>query len=169
MAGWTADGRLLLRKRWKILELPGMPAGVLELSRTSWKNLERPLYPPTGGGGLAIRLGAMADAEDAQNVILKREQDAVVAEAQAERACHVAVQGSDIATAGAGIVKNAVKDTHGGGTVEAAHVGLGLIEPLNTVGRHYLLSGKSSGFMPNSASTSSMGTPLPLAKKAWPS
>ncbi len=96
----------------------------------------------------------MADAEDAHDVILEGEQDAVVAEAQAKRACHVAVQGSDIAAAGA---------------VQAAHVGLGFIEPLNTLGQHYLLSGKSSGFKPNSANTSSIGMPLPLAKKAWPS
>lgn len=108
----------------------------------------------------------MADAEDPHDVVLKGEQDAVIAEAQAERARHVAVKGSDIPATGSGVVKNAVEDPHGGGTVQTTHVGLGLFESLHTVGRHYLLSGKSSGFTPNSASTSSMGMPLPLAKKA---
>jgi hypothetical protein len=78
----------------------------------------------------------MAHAEDAHNVFLKREQDALVAEAQAGRTRHVAVQGHNISTAGAGIVKNAIEDAHGDGTVQAANVGLGFIEPLDTVGRH---------------------------------
>jgi len=41
----------------------------------------------------------MADAEDAHDIVLEGEKDAVVA-----------VQGSDITAAGAGVVKNAVED-----------------------------------------------------------
>ncbi len=79
------------------------------------------------------------------------------------------MQRLDVAAAGAGVVKDAVEDAHGGGAVQTAHVGPGFIEPLDAMGRRYLVSGKSSGFIPNSDSTSSMGMPLPFAKKAWPS
>ena len=51
------------------------------------------------------------------------------------------------------------QDAHGSGTVQPAPVGLGFIDPLDTLGRHYLLDGKSSGLMPNSAAK----------KRAWPS
>lgn len=47
--GWRkALGKAPLGNPWNILELPGMLAGALELFRTSWKNLERPLFPPLG-------------------------------------------------------------------------------------------------------------------------
>jgi len=60
----------------------------------------------------------MADAEDAHDIVLEEEQDAVVAEAEAESPGHFAMQ------------------------------------------RRYLVSGKSSGFCPNSASRSSIGNAL---------
>ena len=60
----------------------------------------------------------MADAEDAHDIVLEEEQDAVVAEAEAESPGHFAMQ------------------------------------------RRYLVSGKSSGFCPNSASRSSIGKDL---------
>jgi hypothetical protein len=81
------------------------------------------------------------------------------------------MQRLNVAGASAGIVKNAIEETQGGGAVEVAHVDLGFFEPLDAVGqRYYLVSGKSSGFSPNSASTSTMGTPWPLrwANQAWP-
>ena len=73
----------------------------------------------------------------------------------------------DIATARACVVKNAIENAHGGLAVQTADISLGFIQPFNAVRQHYLLSGKSWGFMPNSASTSSMGMPFPLAKNAW--
>src|SRR5579863_9390458 len=99
----------------------------------------------------------MAHAEDPHRVVVQREQNAVVAEAQAEGTRHVAVQGSHIAAAGAGVVENAVEDAHGGGAIQTADIGARFVEPFDTIRRHYRFSGKSSCRSPNSASTSSMG------------
>src|SRR4051812_43644381 len=113
----------------------------------------------------------MPHAEDPHSALVKAEQDVVVADPQAKRPRHVAVQGRDIARTRGGVMYDVVEDAHGGGAIQAADVGLGLVEPLDPVARHYLLRGKSSGFMPNSASTSSIGMPLPprSANQACPS
>jgi len=63
----------------------------------------------------------------------------------------------DVAGSRARVVENAIKEPQSGGAVQTAHVGFGFIEPPYAVGqRHHFVSGKSSGFSPNSASTSSM-------------
>ena len=103
----------------------------------------------------------MTDPEDSHGVVLQGEQDPVIAVTQPEPASHITVQSSQIAAAGASVVKNPIEDAHGGGSIQAAYVGPGFVEPFDSKGRNYLLSGKSSGLNPKSASTSSMGMPLP--------
>ena len=70
-----------------------------------------------GATFLAVRLAAMADAEDSHDVVLEQKQNAVVAEAQSKGACHVAMQGRDMAATGAGEVENAVEEQQSGGSV----------------------------------------------------
>src|SRR5258708_76134 len=112
----------------------------------------------------------MADAEDAHDAVVESEQDPIVSDAKTQGAGHIAMERHHFASAGAGEMQHAVEDVHGDGTVHATHIGLGFLKPLDSVRRHYLWSGKSSGFRPNSARTSSIGTPWPrCANRAWPS
>lgn len=94
-------------------------------------------------------------------VFLQREQYPVITVTQSEPTSHIAVKSSQVTAARAGLVENAIEDTHGGGSIQAANVGSRFVEPLDSKGRHYLLSGKSSGLSPKSASTSFIGMPLP--------
>jgi hypothetical protein len=85
------------------------------------------------------------------------------------------MQRHDIPVAGTGETENALEDAHSSGLVQPANVGLGFVELLNPVGRHYVaFSGKrsrSSSLRPISERTSSMGMPLPprWANQALPS
>lgn len=45
----------------------------------------------------------MADSENTHRVFVKTEQDAVVADVEAERTGHVTMQGSNVATTGPGV------------------------------------------------------------------
>lgn len=87
----------------------------------------------------------MADAGDAHDVVPNGEHDAIVAEAQAKLTGPVSMQRLDVAAAGAGAMKKAVEDSHGGGAVQAANVGRGLIQPLDAEGRHLLVQWKVLG------------------------
>lgn len=75
------------------------------------------LLPQLGPTFLVVSLAAMADAEDSHDVVLGHKQNAIVAEAQSKRACHVAMQGRDMSATGAGEVENAVEEPQGGGSV----------------------------------------------------
>jgi len=85
--------------------------------------------PPGRNAGrrLAIRLTAITDAEDAHRVFLKGEEDAVIAQTEAERAGHVAVQGFDVAAAGTSVMQDSVEKTQGGRAVQTADIGLGVV------------------------------------------
>lgn len=131
--------------------------------------------PDEQGARLAVSFGTMAGAEDPHGVPIEREQDAVIAKPEAEGACHIAAQCAYVARTGSREMEYPLEQAHGGWAVHAANVGLGFIEPLNTLGRHYCTPsgecGKSSGLRSNSARTSSIGTPLlpGLANHACPS
>ena len=79
----------------------------------------------------------MPDAKEVHGVPFEREQDAVIAQAETEGAGHIAVERAHIAGAGAGEMQDSLKQAYGRGAVQGAHVGLGLIEPLDAVGWHY--------------------------------
>ena len=52
-----------------------------------------------------------------------REQDAVVADAEPEAACKLALQGFHVAMAGLDVAEQSIEDEQGGGPVEGADIG----------------------------------------------
>lgn len=111
----------------------------------------------------------MLDAEDPHRVPLKGEQNPVVPMTEPEASSQIAVQTGQVASSGASEMEDCFKDPHGCLAVQTAYISLGTIEPDDSIRRtgdwrrsirHYgSRSGKSSGFKPNSVSTSSMGVP----------
>ena len=83
----------------------------------------------------------MPDAEDAHSIVVEGEQHAVVAQTEPEGAGHIAVESIHVAAAGACKAENALEDAHSCRLVQATDVGLGFVEPVNPVGRHYLCVG----------------------------
>jgi hypothetical protein len=80
----------------------------------------------------------MTNTEDVHGIVLHREQDAIVSEAEPERTSHVTVKRRDSPATRARKMKNALEDTHGGGLIQGAYVAPCFIEPLNPIRRHLL-------------------------------
>jgi hypothetical protein len=57
----------------------------------------------------------MPNTKDAHNIVLQREQDAIISKAQPEGTSHVAVKRNDLAAACAGKMEDAVENAHGRG------------------------------------------------------
>ena len=85
----------------------------------------------------AVSFAPVAHAEDPHRILFEREEHPVIAQAEPEGTGQFAVQHVHIARAGAGEIQDAFEQPHGRGTVQGAHIGLGLIEPLDAVRRHY--------------------------------
>jgi hypothetical protein len=86
----------------------------------------------------------MADTEDAHGIFFEGEWHTVVAEPEPERTGHVAVERGHAARAGLGETENAFEQAHGRGVVQRADVGLGFVEPLDAVRRHYSQTGEGN-------------------------
>ncbi len=107
----------------------------------------------------------MENGRDAHNIVVEEKEDAVVADAKTECSGQRSMERSDVAAAGAGMVKNDLEDSEGG-SVNLADIGASCVLPIDAVGqRHYRLGGKSAMVSPKSARTSSMGTPWPPLSK----
>jgi len=150
-----------------VREIPGVVASgaTWTIARQGTDNADGDCTPMVRATRSAVGFRAMSDAKDAHGVLFKCEQNAIIAQTKPEAARHVAMERLHITGASAGVMQNAFEQAHCREAAQRTHIGFGLIEPLDAVGRHYGMSsgrhGKSSGLRPNSASTSSIGMPLP--------
>jgi len=82
----------------------------------------------------AVRFFAVLDGEDAEELSIGAEEEAVIAEPEAEFAGVLALQGFDVTLARNGKAIKAVENAHGGIAVERTDVSAGLVGPVDAKG-----------------------------------
>ena len=108
----------------------------------------------------------METGSAAHDIVVEAKEDAVVADAKTECSGQRSIQRRDVAAAGAGMVKNDLEGSEGGGSINLACIGASGAMPIDAVEqRPYWLGGKSAMVSPKSARTSSRGTPWPPLSK----
>lgn len=99
----------------------------------------------------------MEDAADFEGIVDVDEEEAVVGDAEAEFVA--ALKRLHIALARHSEAMQGVQNTHGGGLIETANIGLGRVCPDDPLQIGPLKLSISSWVMPSSASTRSWGMP----------
>ena len=126
---------------------------------------------------LAVGFSAVSDGGDVEGVAVVVEAEPVVADAEAELGRLDALESFYVAVAGGGEGGESVKNAEGGGLVDGAELGLGLVPPVDlfSVDAHCPercgsassgvcpMRSKSAAVSPNSARTSSFETISPRA------
>lgn len=111
-----------------------MLAWALEVFRSCGKNLEQPVFPPTGGGGLAVSIFAVENTIDPEGVFLFAEEDGMVPGAKADQGRGYALGLLGGSFAGEDVASEGLEDLDGDRLLDRANVGLCLIGPDDAFG-----------------------------------
>ncbi len=91
---------------------------------------------------LAVDFAAVSDGGDVEGVSVVVEAEPVVSDAEAELGRLDALESFYVALAGGGEGGESMKNTEGGGLVDGAELGLGLVAPVDLLGVHVHCPGR---------------------------